>query len=129
MAVVLSESGTHDVPGMGGLVLGPVDAERVTGWESKPEGMCRADVCVPVPATMRPGGRVDVAAFWAHMGNPVARDRTGEVWVLGTAAAERNAALGGLVAPDFALPDLSGRVHRLSDYRGQKVFLTTWASW
>ena len=35
----------------------------------------------------------------------------------------------GETAPDFALPDLSGRVHRLSDYRGQKVFLTTWASW
>lgn len=129
MAVVLSESGTHDVPGGGGLVLGPDDVARVTGWESKPEGMCRGEVCVPVPQAMRPGGRVDVAAFWAHLGRPVARDRAGETWVLGTGADERNAALAGLEAPDFALPDLSGRVHRLSDYRGQKVFLTTWASW
>ena len=129
MAVVLNESGTHVVPGGGGLVLDPDAAARVTGWESKPEGMCRDEVCVPVPAAMRPDGRVDVAAFWAHLGNPVARDRAGEVWVLGEAAEARNAALAGLMAPDFALPDLSGRVHRLSDYRGQKVFLTTWASW
>jgi len=32
-------------------------------------------------------------------------------------------------APDFALPDLADRVHRLSDYRGRKVLLVTWASW
>jgi len=32
-------------------------------------------------------------------------------------------------APDFALPDPSGRVHRLSDHRGKKVLLVTWASW
>ena len=32
-------------------------------------------------------------------------------------------------APDFALPDLSGRMHRLSDYRGKKVLLYAWASW
>ena len=35
----------------------------------------------------------------------------------------------GQPAPDFALPDPSGRIHRLSDYRGKKVFLVTWASW
>ena len=31
--------------------------------------------------------------------------------------------------PDFALPDINGQPHRLSDYRGKKVFLATWASW
>ena len=44
-------------------------------------------------------------------------------------AKERKAALTSLEAPDFALPDPSGRMHRLSDYRGKKVFLVTWASW
>ena len=34
-----------------------------------------------------------------------------------------------LTAPDFSLPDLEGREHSLSDYRGNKVFLATWASW
>jgi len=41
----------------------------------------------------------------------------------------RNAALAGELAPDFTLPDLAGTPHRLSDLRGRKVFLSTWASW
>ena len=129
MAVVLSETGTHTVPSGGGLRLSPEDAARVTGWTLKPEGMCRDEMCVPLDGPMLDGGRVDVAGFWRHLGHPVASDRAGETWVLGTGAASRNAALAGLQAPDFALPDLNGRIHRLSDYRGQKVFLTTWASW
>ena len=32
-------------------------------------------------------------------------------------------------APDFALPDLSGRSIRLSDYRGKIVLLNFWATW
>jgi len=32
-------------------------------------------------------------------------------------------------APDFALPDLDGTVHRLSDYRGKVVVLNFWATW
>ena len=129
MATVLTETGTHAVPTQGGLLLSPQDTEHVTGWTLKPEGMCQAELCVPLPAAMRQGDRIDAAAFWRHLGNPVASDRAGETWVLGTGPDQRNQALAGLQAPDFALPDLNGRIHRLSDYRGQKVFLTTWASW
>jgi hypothetical protein len=91
--------------------------------------MCRAEVCVPLPPAMTRAGRVDVAAFWANMGNPVLHDDARETWVLGTGAEARNAALAGLDAPDFTLPDLDGTSQRLSDLRGKKVFLTTWASW
>jgi len=40
-----------------------------------------------------------------------------------------NAKRAGFPAPDFALPDLSGQVHRLSDFRGKVVFLNVWATW
>lgn len=35
----------------------------------------------------------------------------------------------GMPAPDFALPDLEGNVHRLGDFRGQVVVLNFWATW
>jgi peroxiredoxin len=40
--------------------------------------------------------------------------------------------MGGLasnVAPEFKLPNLKGETVRLSDLRGKKVLLITWASW
>ncbi|MDF0726173.1 thiol-disulfide oxidoreductase ResA [Cytobacillus sp. S13-E01] len=35
----------------------------------------------------------------------------------------------GDLAPDFVLTDLNGEKHRLSDYRGQGVFLNFWGTW
>ncbi|MCZ8535744.1 thiol-disulfide oxidoreductase ResA [Paenisporosarcina quisquiliarum] len=32
-------------------------------------------------------------------------------------------------APDFTLVDLNGEEHRLSDYKGQGVFLNFWGTW
>ena len=31
--------------------------------------------------------------------------------------------------PDFSLPDRDGKMHKLSDFRGKKVLVITWASW
>ena len=35
----------------------------------------------------------------------------------------------GRPAPDFSLTDLTGKQHKLSDYRGKDVMLIFWASW
>ncbi|RFU67799.1 thiol-disulfide oxidoreductase ResA [Peribacillus saganii] len=32
-------------------------------------------------------------------------------------------------APDFVLTDMNGQKHKLSDYRGQGVFLNFWGTW
>lgn len=117
---------------MEALWLGRADIERATGWQWKPEGLCHEDTCVPLPrgaAGLLQGDRLDLAAMWRHMGQPVVHDGEGSTWVLGTGAAQRADALASLQAPDFELPDLDGHVHRLSEYRGRKVFLATWASW
>lgn len=103
------------------------------GWTLKPEGMCRDAVCVPLPhgreAAFARDGYVNVAGFWRYTDRPYARSAAGDIWVLGANARERADALLSLEAPDFALPDLDGKTHALSDYRGRKVFLVTWASW
>jgi len=129
MSIVLTEAGEQAVAEVDGLWLTAADAERVTGWTLKPEGMCRDDACVPLPASATRDGRVDVAAFWQRLGNPVLHDDAVETWVLGLGADARNDALADLQAPDFTLPDLDGTLHTLSALRGRKVFLTTWASW
>jgi hypothetical protein len=115
----------------------PLDElERSTGWTAKPEGVCRDEVCVPVPASRKAdwldgeGRRLDFAAFAAHLGHAVARDDERGVWSFGPPA-DRGAASGSgpVAAPDFRLPDLDGRLHALSEYRGKKVLLYCWASW
>lgn len=35
----------------------------------------------------------------------------------------------GKTAPDFVLVDMEGNKHRLSEYKGQGVFLNFWATW
>lgn len=41
----------------------------------------------------------------------------------------QSATRAGFPAPVFALQDLSGKTHRLSDLRGKIVFLNVWATW
>jgi peroxiredoxin len=35
----------------------------------------------------------------------------------------------GKMAPDFTLSDITGKEHKLSDYRGKNVMITFWATW
>jgi len=115
------------------LWLSPEELETTTGWSSRPEGLCRGSVCVPIPPGRESefvrGGQIDAAAVWRHLGQPLAHSANGGVWVLGAAAADRAAALRSLEAPDFTLPDRTGRLHSLSEHRGKKVLLVSWASW
>ncbi len=135
MTVVLSELGDFTVSdGSGdGLWLSAAEAAQATGWELKPEGLCRDDLCIPVPSGKEgdfvDGGNVNLTAFWAHMGKPAVRSKDGAVWSLGEGADQRGESLRSLEAPDFTLPDLDGKLHRLSDHKGKKVLLATWASW
>jgi hypothetical protein len=129
MATLLTDSGEFGVTLADGSWLNASDLARATGFALKPEGMCRDEMCVPLPKDAVRDGRVDIAAFWRRLGAPIVADAAGEVISLGAAAEDRNAALAGLKAPDFTLPDLAGKPHTLSQLRGKKVFLSTWASW
>ena len=129
MTTILTPTDEHSVTTRDGLWMSAADAERVTGWTLKPEGMCRVERCVPLPAKAVKGQEVDVETFWKTLGGPVIASDSGEVWALGAPAEERNAALEGLEAPDFTLPDVDGTPRTLSQLRGKNVFLATWASW
>ena len=138
MVTIVTEHGPEDVtakadPAGDALWLAPADVERVLGWTLKPEGLCRGSVCLPLRAPeaaryVRPEA-IDVAGLWRQLSKPVRRSADAAIWLFGESASARSAALESLEAPDFSLPDLSGRPHSLVDYRGRKVLLATWASW
>ncbi len=108
---------------------------NATGWELKPEGACLGEVCVPLPAgreaefVRADGTEFNLAALARLLDQPVVHNAEHAVWFFGEAAKTRSTALTSLDAPDFTLPDLDGQMHSLSDYRGKKVLLMSWASW
>jgi hypothetical protein len=97
MATILSVAGDFDVDATttNGLWLTAADAERVTGWVLKPEGLCRDEQCMPLPETATDGRRVDVEFCWRRLGHPVVHDEVRETWALGTRAEDTNAASKG----------------------------------
>ena len=110
--------------------IGEDAVESALGWSVAEEGLCREGLCVPVTsdALLTPEG-IDLAELAGALGRPLAVDLAERVAYLGAAAVDRGRALAELDAPDFALPDLAGRVHRLSEHRRKKVLLVAYASW
>ena len=105
--------------------------EQALGWTHKPEGLCKGDQCVPVEDEMDLISEhgIDLGSLAELLARPLALDLEQRVAYLGTSAAEQSATLAALEAPDFTLPDLEGKLHSLSDYRGKKVLLVAYASW
>jgi hypothetical protein len=99
-----------------------------TGWELKPEGACRAEVCMPLPKSVRRAdGRVDLPAVAEALGMGLVADEAHGLWALGPVSGGR--ALTTAVVPEITLPDRYGKPVSLSSFKGTKVFLATWASW
>jgi hypothetical protein len=115
----------------GSIRIGADALARATGWELKPQGLCKDDRCVPVRDRGRLVGAdgLDLRALADVLGCPLAVDVDERVACLGASSDERGARLASLEAPDFTLPDLNGKLHSLSDQRGKKVLLVAYASW
>jgi hypothetical protein len=115
----------------GRVRVDPAGVEAAIGWKLQPQGLCRGPVCIPVRdrAALVGDGGLDLEALAVLLDRPLALDVEERVAALGESANERAAALATLEAPDFTLPDLTGRLHSLSEHRGKKVLLIAYASW
>lgn len=112
------------------LWLSPAEMARATGWKLETAGLCKGAACVRTDAAwVDAGGRIDLAAFARHMGQPVTREESAGAWAFGESVSARRDARFSLLAPDFTLPDIDGKLHSLSDYRGKKVFMYSWGSY
>jgi hypothetical protein len=105
------------------------DLPRINGFAVKPQGACRADICIPIPKDMSRGDYFNLTAFAKKMGESIVVDRESRVWSFGEMAALEGGFLNSRIAPDFAVADRRGRIVRLSSFRGRKVFVVAWASW
>lgn len=112
------------------------DLTRATRFELKPQGVCRDELCFPVPKArsqefVRKNSGVtsfNLLAFAQLVNQPVAHDDALSMWYFGLRADQRQG-LTSRQAPNFTLPDMAGKTHSLADFRGKKVLLVTWASW
>jgi hypothetical protein len=120
----------------GQLWITTTDLKQATRFELKPQGVCRDVLCFPLPKSRqseflrKESGKpwFNLTAFAGLVHQPVAHDPGSSAWYFGLRSDQRQG-LSSLQAPDFTLPDMSGKMHSLSDFRGKKVLLVTWASW
>lgn len=117
------------------------DLTRATGFVVKPQGVCREELCFPLPSARKSEFLIargtgaskvqwfNLSAFARLLHQPVAHDDMLATWYFGPRPEAQNTYLRSLEAPNFTLPDMDGRPHSLSDFRGKKVLIVTWASW
>jgi hypothetical protein len=91
-----------------------------TGWEIKPEGACKGEVCVPLTDGF------EVSSTAERLGMALVHDAEHGVWALGPESLNGRA-LVTAEAPDLVLSDLDGKAFHLSSLRGQKVVIVSWA--
>jgi hypothetical protein len=108
------------------MILDTIDVdagvfEAGTGWEIKPEGACKGDTCVPLPA-----GDFDLSDTAARLGMALVHDQQHDLWALGPESLSGRALVTAEV-PDLVLPDLDGNEFELASLRGQKVVMVAWA--
>jgi hypothetical protein len=99
----------------------PAGLDQRTGWEVKPEGACRGDVCVPLASPF------DLRDLARRLGMELVHDEQHGVWALGPESGGR--ALHTAELPDIVLPDRNGEDFSLRSLRGTKVCMIAWASW
>ena len=103
------------------------DLPRINEFTLKPQGACRADMCIPVPKSLTSGAWFNLTAFAQRLRQVCVHDSG--VWSFGEMPVVRGDFYHSRIAPDFTVPDRKGRPVRLSDFRGKKVLVLTWASW
>ena len=103
------------------LDLSAAEFTAGTGWQIKPEGACKGDVCVPLGP-----GEFDLRVAAERLGMAIVADEPRQRWALGPESVG-DRALTSADAPELILDDIDGNEFRLSSLRGQKVVIAAWA--
>jgi hypothetical protein len=96
------------------------DFSAGTGWEIKPEGACKGEVCVPLPHGF------DLTDAARRLGMELVHDADHGIWALGPESLTGRT-LVSAQAPELKLNDIDGNEFLLSSLRGKKVVIVAWA--
>ncbi len=102
------------------LEIDPITFQTEMGWEIKPEGACKGELCVPL------ADGFDLSSTAERLGMALVHDEEHGVWALGPESVNGRA-LVTAEAPNLVLSDLDGKEFQLSSLLGQKVVIVSWA--
>ncbi|MEM6321903.1 MAG: redoxin domain-containing protein [Bacteroidota bacterium] len=110
--------------------------KAATGFELKASGACYdpLNICIPIfeddfIKETANGKWLNVSKLADKLGQACVADESKKVWSLGILPEIRKTMLESANAPDFEIADIHGQTVRLSDFRGKKVLIVTWATW
>ena len=111
----------------GELWIASTELPKINEFTVKPQGACREDICIPLAKELKRNGWLNLSGFARKLKQAVVNE--GGIWSFGEMPLLRGGFLQSRVAPDFAIQDRKGKTVRLSDFRGRKILLLSWASW
>ncbi len=106
------------------LHVSRTEFEQGTGWQIKPEGACKGDICIPLKNQV--GQQVDIEQIADEMNLPLVAEPAHEIWALGPESIGGRT-LSTAEAPNLTLPDLDGKLFELSSLKGKKIVVYAWA--
>ena len=99
------------------------DFETASGWQIKPEGACKGEICIPLSQS---GDTLDAETLARDMNLPLVHEPEAGAWALGPESIGGRS-LATAEAPNMILPDLDGNLFELHSLRGQKIVVYAWA--
>lgn len=112
------------------------ELQVATGFELKPSGVCYdpLNICIPLSEQgfmQEEAGQqwLNISKLSQRLSQPLVSNEDKTVWSLGVIPEARRSMLASAIAPDFEIKDINGETIRLSDFRGKKVLIVTWATW
>jgi hypothetical protein len=116
-------------PASNDLWVRKADLPGINEFEVKPQGACRNDVCIPIPKAMLQGEYFNLTAFANKLGEKYVNDAGSRAWSFGEIPVLTGSYTSSRMAPDFAVADRKGKIVHLSEFKGKKALVVTWASW
>lgn len=120
----------------GGLWVLENELTAATGFELKSSGACypKLDICIPLfendfTYEDEDGKWLNISKLAKTLDMALVSNKDDSVWSLGIIPQEREHLLNTGMAPNIKMVDIHGKSIRLSNFRGKKVLIVTWATW